>query len=76
MPVLQWQFVGIKDNPWGSFIAMSYWLSKEILALPCYILIVKSLYIETMHWIFITYTETKVIEDRVIAEKQKNGKFM
>lgn len=24
-----------------------------------------------MHWIFITYTETKVIEDRVIVEKQK-----
>lgn len=41
-------FFGTKDNPQGSFIATSYWLSKNILSLLCYILIVKSLYTKTI----------------------------
>lgn len=44
----------IKNKKWK--------IKKIILSLFCYILIVKSLYIETTHWIFITYTETKVLK--------------
>ena len=52
---------GMKENLWDCFIALSYYLSKENLNFLCYILIVNSTYIETIHWKFTMHTEILVM---------------
>lgn len=65
-------FAGTKENPWGSFHAMSYWLRKETLALLCYFLIVNGLYIETILNIHSIHRDRRC-ENRIMVGERKMG---